>query len=157
MSQYDHNWQCRNAINCGCCHISDQSEEDGELCQDCHEELQERENRFAGLVAENAKLKEELAEAEKLRVKAKALGQMLQTCLSLPVRGQPCLLSIDKSDPDATEYKNVYWMDAVMDCLEANTGMVYDREMAYLSALPPSQYHKAVKKLEKERAAQEQQ
>ncbi|MEC7119035.1 MAG: hypothetical protein VXW65_03905 [Pseudomonadota bacterium] len=65
MSQYDQNWQCRNAINCGCYHISDQSEEDGELCQDCYDELQERENRFAGLVAENAKLKEELAAYKK--------------------------------------------------------------------------------------------
>jgi len=91
------------------------------------------------------------AEIAQLKAQATALGQMLQTCLSLPVRGQPCVL--DKSDPEATEYKTVYWMDAVMDCLEANTAMRYDREMAYLSALPPSQYHKAVKKLEKERAA----
>lgn len=91
------------------------------------------------------------AEADRLKAQVTALGQMLQTCLSLPVRGQPCVL--DTSNPDATEYKHVYWMDAVMDCLEANTAMVYDREMAYLSALPPSQYHKAVKKLEKERAA----
>lgn len=93
------------------------------------------------------------AEADRLKAQVTALGQMLQTCLQLPVRGQPCLMSIDTSDPEATEYKHAYWMDAVMDCLEANTAMVYDREMAYLSALPPSQYHKAVKKLEKERAA----
>ena len=97
------------------------------------------------------KIEQQQAEIERLKAKATALGQTLQTCLQLPVRGQPCV--INTSNPDATEYKSVYWMDAVMDCLEANTAMRYDREMAYLSVLPPSQYYKAVKKLEKERAA----
>lgn len=60
MNQYDQNWQCRNVISCGAQHISDQSEQDGEFCQDCFDEKMEYEAYVARLVGENANLKKAL-------------------------------------------------------------------------------------------------
>ena len=85
-------------------------------------------------------------EVSSMRAKVVSLGQTLQACLNLQVKGQPCMITSECAD-------GVYWQDAIMDCIEQNTGMKYDREVVYLSQLPESQYIKALKKLEKDRAA----